>query len=125
MKTNNMIYWVSTSLVALMMAFSAIMYFSNPQMAEGFHHLGFPDYFRKELGIGKLIGALLLLLPMIPGRVKEWVYAAFGIVFISAIIAHATVDGASGAVAPVIPFVLLLVSYFYYSKINERKTAIA
>ena len=32
------------------MVFSAVSYFTNPMVAQGFHHLGFPDYFRQELG---------------------------------------------------------------------------
>ena len=46
-------------------ALSASMYFTNPIFIEAFRHLGFPDYFRVELGIFKLIGTVILLLPMV------------------------------------------------------------
>ena len=66
----------------------------NTKLAkEGIRHLGYPDYFRIELVIFKVIGALVLILPMAPARLKEWAYAGFGITMISAFISHWTVDG--------------------------------
>ncbi len=87
MKTTKIIYWTTTGILALMMCFSAYMYFTKPEIKEAFHYLGFPDYFRVELAVAKLAGAVLLLAPVWQ-RLKEWVYAGFGIVFVSAFIAH-------------------------------------
>ncbi|TGN11195.1 DoxX family protein [Leptospira ilyithenensis] len=70
------------------MLFSASGYFANPQVAKGFKHLGFPDYFRVELAIAKIFGAIVLVIPQISGRIKEWAYAGPGITFISAANAH-------------------------------------
>jgi hypothetical protein len=42
-----------------------------PQVAEAFTHLGFPDYFRVELSLAKLLDVVLLLAP-VPARLKEW-----------------------------------------------------
>ncbi|MGZ8781271.1 MAG: DoxX family protein [Thermoanaerobaculia bacterium] len=42
-----------------------------PRVAEAFAHLGFPDYFRVELSWAKLLGVVLLLVP-VPARLKEW-----------------------------------------------------
>jgi len=33
-----------------MMIFSAYYYLTKEAMQQGFHHLGYPDYFRVELG---------------------------------------------------------------------------
>ena len=125
MKTDKIIYWVSTVIVAGMTAMAGVMYFTNPMVAEGFKHLGFPDYFRVELGAGKLLGTAILLLPMIPARIKEWAYVALGIVFISAFIAHTAVDGIGKAVMPLITLGILIVSYLYYHKTNRSIKAIA
>lgn len=109
-------YWISTALVALMMVFSAYSYFTNPEVKQGFQHVGFPDYFRIELGIAKLLGAIILLVP-VKGLIKEWAYAGFTIVFISACIAHlASGDTIGHASAPLIFLVVLAVSYFAYHK---------
>jgi len=111
MKTTKIVYWVTTSILALMMSYSAYAYLSQPAMDQAFHHLGYPAYFRIELAVGKLIGAVLLLAP-VSVRIKEWVYAGFGIVFISAFISHlASGDPAGVAVMPVAFFVLLGISY--------------
>jgi hypothetical protein len=62
-------------------------------VAEAYTHLGFPDYFRIELALAKLLGAVLLLAPA-PARLKEWAYAGFAITLGSALIAHFAVgDG--------------------------------
>ncbi|MCD6066950.1 MAG: hypothetical protein K0S33_1776 [Bacteroidetes bacterium] len=121
MKKDKIIYWIATSIVGLMGAMAGIMYFANPMVAEGFKLLGFPDYFRVELGIAKLIGVLVLLIPAIALRFKEWAYAGFGIVFISAAIAHGVVEGPANAVSPLVSLLFLVVSYVYFTKVNKYK----
>ncbi|MCA0232582.1 MAG: DoxX family protein [Bacteroidetes bacterium] len=123
MKKNKTIYWISTALAMLTGATTAFMYFTNPQFIEGYRHLGFPDYFRIELGIFKIIGLLILLIPTIPARVKEWAYVGFMITFVSGIIAHGTVDGLGLAMAPMIPLVFLIVSYIYFHKLQRVSVA--
>lgn len=118
MKSIKITYWITTAIVGIMMTFSAYGYITNPAMAQGFHHLGFPDYFRIELAIAKIIGALLLLVPL-KGNIKEWVYAGFAIVFISAFIAHlSSGDGAAVFAGPLVFLVLLAVSYFTFHKLQ-------
>lgn len=118
MKTTKITYWASTAIVALMMTFSAYSYFTNPMVKEGFQHLGFPDYFRVELAIAKLMGAVLLLIP-IHQRIKEWAYAGFTVIFISAFIAHsASGDPTQNIIMPVIFLIPLAMSYFTYHKMQ-------
>ena len=116
MKTTNILYWTTTSILAVMMAFAAYSYITQPAVQQGFHHLGFPDYFRIELAIAKLIGVMLLLAPVI-ARVKEWAYAGFGFTFISAFIAHtASGDPVSVSMMPLLFLGLLIISYLTYHK---------
>lgn len=111
------IYWVSTAILSFLMLFSAVSYFVNPEIAVGFKHLGFPDYFRVELGIAKLIGSIVILIPLFPHQCKEWAYAGFGITFISAAIAHSqSGDPLSMVIAPIVIFGILTVSYVFYRK---------
>lgn len=125
MKRDNLLYWASTILIALMTASAGIMYFADPAIAQGFGHLGFPDYFRQELGVAKLIAALVLVLPIVPAWIKEWAYAGLAITFISAIIAHASVDGIGTAIAPVVSLALLVASYVYLHKRRASWSAAA
>ena len=119
MNKNKIIYWVTTGIISFMMLFSAYGYFTSPDMKAAFVHLGFPDYFRMELGVFKILGVAALLLPMIPSRIKEWAYAGFGLVFISAFIAHySSGDPASAFITPLVMLGILAVSYTYSSKLT-------
>ncbi|MCS3644796.1 hypothetical protein GGQ02_000100 [Salinibacter ruber] len=118
------VYWGSTVLFALMMAGSGTMYFVSENMAAKFAQLGFPDYFRIELGIAKLLGAVALLTPLprlglsraaLARTVKEWTYAGFTISIVSAMIAHtASGDPATALLLPGVAFVLVATSYTTY-----------
>lgn len=109
------LYWGSTGLVALLALASGALYFVQPP-TETFAHLGFPDYFRIQLGIAKLVGGVALLVPL-PRWLKEWTYAGFTIDFGSALIAHLAVgDPLTSAVTPVVALLLLLTSYASYHR---------
>lgn len=121
MRAVKITYWATTIPVTLMMVYSAYAYLSQPAMADAFHHLGFPAYFRIELAIAKLAGAAILLAPL-AGRIKEWTYAGFAFVFISAFIAHsASGDPVQVLVMPVIFLTLLILSYMMYHKIKKQQ----
>ena len=125
MMRNKVIYWTSTGIVGGMMLFAAMNYLINPQVAEGFRHLGFPGYLRIELAIAKIVGTIVLLVPYFPSRVKEWAYAGFGIVFISASLAHTTSgDGLLATVSPLVFLGILVISYRYLN-IKQREEASA
>jgi hypothetical protein len=124
MKATKITYWITTSLLTLSLVMAGTMYFTNPEAAAGFAHLGFPDYFRTELGIAKLLGAVALILPMIPRNVKEWAYAGVGIVLISASIAHgASGDPASNVITPIVQLLILATSYVMYARLQKARTA--
>lgn len=125
MKAIRIIYWISTSLVTLSLVMAGFMYFTSPEVAAGFTHLGFPDYFRVELGIAKLLAAPALIAPFTPRNVREWTYAGLGIVFISASLAHAASgDAGSNVASPLISYVLLSISYFTWNRIQRAKQAV-
>jgi hypothetical protein len=120
MKKNNVIYWISTVIVSLMMVFSAYLYLTSEEVKAAFVHLGFPSYFRVELAIAKILGAAVLLVPAVPIRLKEFAYFGFAITFVSAFIAHTT-SGDPGKVAagPLIFLAVLVVSFIYFLKLNN------
>lgn len=78
-------YWALNIFISVFMLFTA---FYSLSMKEAFRALGFPDYFRIQLNVMKMIGAVVLLFPQTPERYREWVYAGFIIVLISASVAH-------------------------------------
>ena len=109
-------YWISTGLLSLMMVGSAYMYFTSPDIAASFENLGFPGYFRIELGIAKLLGVVALLAPT-PRFLKEWAYFGFIVSFVSAFIAHTAVgDPVMDTLMPLIALTILAVSYVTYRR---------
>lgn len=119
-KKHKIIYWISTGIIALFELSGA--FFMNSQTAiDGMHHLQLPDWLRWEVSIGHLIGGILLIIP-INKRIKEWVYVAFGIDFISAFIAYLSIDGwVFNTFSPLITLVLLIISYIYFHKLQSQK----
>ena len=115
------IYWTTTIIATALTVIPAFFYFTNEYLIEAVRRLGFPDYFRIELAIGKFIGAIIILVPAVPKMFKEWAYVAFGIVLISGSIAHGLVDGFAKGVSPLFPFAILCVSYYYFRKLNYEK----
>lgn len=116
MKKDKIIYWAATGVFSAMMLMSGFMYFTKPEVVEGFKMMGFPDYFRVELGTAKLLGAIVLLIPQIPARVKEWAYAGFGINMIAASITHLAIGDTKGITMPLILLAVLIVSNIYLHK---------
>jgi predicted metal-dependent phosphoesterase TrpH len=95
----------------------------NSEMAkEGANHVGIPRWLGIEISIGQLIGLVLLIVPAVPARFKEWAYVGFGIMYLSAINAHIAVgDPISNTIMAVVFFGLLLTSYFSFHKLQEAK----
>lgn len=120
-KKNKIIYWIATGLLALFIIPG--IFFLNSEMAlEGTKHMGMPMWFHWELGIAKFIGGIILVLPFLPNRLKEWTYVAFGIDFISAAIGNIAVDGVTPATTlpPVIMTIVLIISYVTWHKTGDR-----
>jgi hypothetical protein len=114
-------FWIATALFALQISFTAYAQLRLPQVAEAFTHLGFPGYFRVELSWAKFVGALVLLVPMAPARLKEWAYAGFAITLVSALIAHFAVgDGFDAWGWAAGTGVLWGLSYFFWRRLQSR-----
>jgi DoxX-like family len=117
-KTTTIIYWTVTALFCLQMSFTAYAQLRLPQVAEAFTHLGFPAYFRVELSWAKLLGVVLLLVP-VPARLKEWAYAGFAITLGSALIAHLSAgDGPQAWGWAAATGVLWGLSYFLWRRVE-------
>lgn len=114
---NNLFYWVSTAIFCLEMSFTAY-YELLPQGAQAFIRLGFhAESFRMELSLAKLVGVVVLLIPALPARLKEWAYAGFAINLVSAIIAHLSISDRPAALAPSsITSVLWGLTYFFWHR---------
>jgi hypothetical protein len=124
MKKTTIAYWVTTGLLALMMTKSAVAYLTQEAVRVECHRLGFPDYFRVELALAKFLGVLALLLP-VSFWLKEWAYAGFTILLVSAIIAHPASGEPLGASAgPMVLLGVLAASYLLYHRRQGFRTVL-
>jgi uncharacterized membrane protein YphA (DoxX/SURF4 family) len=104
-------YWGATGLVTVVPLLAAFAYLTtSPQAVENFRHVGYPQQLRVLLGIAKLAGAIVLLLPRLP-RLKEWAYAGFTFMWIAATVAHYLAGDKPLFLLPVALMGTLAVSY--------------
>ena len=119
-KTIQILFWATTTFIFLfegvMPGLTGFSQFSKDSIKA----LGYPEYFVYELVFFKVLGAFALIVPQVPNRIKEWAYAGFGIVFVSAAFSHLMTDGIPGfIILPLVLLFLLIVSYICKEKLRK------
>jgi hypothetical protein len=125
MKKINILYWVFTGFFAAFMALSAIgNIVINPESLDLISaQLGYPKYIIPFLGVAKVLGAIVILIPGFP-RLKEWAYAGLFFDLLGATYSVIAVTGFEpSTMFMLIFFVLLFASYLLYHKRREMKEA--
>ncbi len=118
MKTVNIIYWISTVIIAGMMIFSGVVNAivtpdSVKMISEG---LGYPDYIIRFLGVAKVLGGIAILIPAFP-RLKEWAYAGLFFDLLGATYSFVAKGATIAQVIPMAAFIaILFVSYAMHIK---------
>jgi hypothetical protein len=125
MKSKAIGYWICTVVIALLFLSGGIMQAMRaPAATAGITHLGFPVHFAVLLGVWKILGAIVILLPGF-ALVKEWAYAGIVIDLTGASVAHAAVgDGAGNIIAPLV-FTLVVVASWALRPASRRLTPAA
>lgn len=122
-KRTKIIYWIFTLWMALGMVSTAIVQLmKNKDELANFTNLGYPSYLMTILGICKLLGVIIIL---IPGRLllKEWAYAGFFFVMSGAVVSHLIIGGPAGRTLPAV-LLLALVLISWYFRPSNRKISI-
>ena len=88
MKKEKIIFWITTICIFLFEGVMPALTSQTELAKEGIRHLGYPQYFGNTLAVFKVLGALALIIPQIPKRLKEWAYAGFAFDFIFAAISR-------------------------------------
>jgi DoxX-like protein len=115
------VYWGATGVVAGVTLLAAFSYLtSQPEAVENFRHVGYPQQLRVLLGIAKLSGALVLLLPRLP-TLKEWAYAGYTFMWIAATVAHYLAG--DGALVFLPPALIALLALSYATRPATRRPA--
>lgn len=125
MKRLNLTYWIVTVLFSAFMIFSSIGGITlMPEAVAMLHdHLGYPLYFIKLISYAKVVGAIAILLPMVPSRVKEWAYFGFFIDLSAAIVSFAAVGDPVAQWLPMFLFIGVLV--WAYALHHKRLAALS
>lgn len=119
MQKDKIIYWAATAAIALISIGGGYGLLTSGFMIQTVEQMGYPRYFRVELALAKMLGGLLLLLP-VPSRIKEWAYAGLIINVLSAFLAFWAIKGAASQyIWPAVALLLLIISYVYFHKMKQ------
>jgi hypothetical protein len=122
LRKEQIIYRIGILLLSLWFGASGFMEITkNPLVRNHTKLMGYPPYFIISLGIAKIAGVVVLLIPNKLGWLKEWVFAAFFFDVIFAFISGVSF-GIIDIIKPVVAFILILVTYFTFRKINPTLT---
>lgn len=117
MKKINIFYWISVGLLLFFLVPGSIMnIMQTPEWVEVFNDLGYPTYLLPFLGVAKLCGCIVIVLPFFK-RLKEWAYAGVFFDLVGATYSGLMVSGFMPQM--IIMFVAVatvLVSYWLWTK---------
>jgi hypothetical protein len=118
LKNEKRIYWTGTILTSLWFGVSGFFELTrNPIVWDITLQLGYPAYFIYVLGIAKLSGIIVLLIPGKLLRLKEWVFAGVFFDIIFAFASKLSVVGPLGTVDAIIAFLMVSITYLMFRKI--------
>lgn len=122
MNKNKIIFWSTTAIVAVLIGLTPILTWNSPDAKVMMEHLGYPEYFAPMLNIFKILGAIALLLPQTPSKIREWAYAGYAFDLIAATVSLVVIDGPIfQSFIPLIFLVILAVSYIYRGKLANAQ----
>ena len=117
MKKIKISYWIVTGIFAAFMLFSAIPdVLVVPEAVTMITGLGYPRYIIPFLGVAKLLGAIVILIPGLK-RIKEWAYAGLFFDLIGATYSALAKEGFQLLMLfMILPLGFLFLSYFLWHK---------
>ncbi len=119
---NKVVYWGTTIFLSVgMLAGGIQQMFQTGGYNAIVTSLGYPLYLLTILGVWKILGVIVILMPRAP-ILKEWAYAGFFFVMSGAFVSHMVVAQAiAEAVPSLILMVVILISWYF--RPPERKVS--
>ena len=113
-------YWIITGLLSFCIFFGGLAQaLQLKETLQGFKPLGYPTYFISLIGIWKMLGVIVILLPKFR-LLKEWAYAGLFFTMTGAVISHlASNDVKVQIIAPLVLAIFVLLSW--YLRPTDRK----
>lgn len=121
-KTTKIIYWSGAIFMSLWFGASGFFELTkNPVVWNITLQLGYPPHFIYILGIFKLAGVIVLLLPNRLLRLKEWVFAGMFFDITFAFFSKVAVLGFSSTIDAIVAFTVLSITYVLFRKIYPQE----
>ena len=119
-KRNKIIYWGATVWLASAMIASAVQQIFNiGGFVEIMERLKYPAYFAVILGIWKISGVTVILLPKLT-LVKEWAYAGFFFVTSGAIFSHLVKSDSIMEIIPALALLVMTILSWYFRPADRK-----
>jgi uncharacterized membrane protein YphA (DoxX/SURF4 family) len=123
-KRNKIIYWIATIWLALGMLSSGIVQLMKGKEEVDFiSALGYPSYLLTLLGIWKILGVVILLIPKFP-LLKEWAYAGFFFAMSGAAFSHTVSGHPVKEIAPSLLLLVLTMISWYFRPADRKITPV-
>lgn len=113
-RIRKIVYWIATLWLALGMVSTAVAQMMEiPDVVHKMEALGYPLYIFQLIGVLKILGVLVLLLPKMH-LIKEWAYAGFFFLMVGALYSHLSAgDPMIESIGPSLLLVLCGVSWYF------------
>jgi uncharacterized membrane protein YphA (DoxX/SURF4 family) len=120
---NKIIFWISTIWLCTGMISTGIVQLSKQKGAPGaidsMMRLGYPTYLLTFLGIVKVIGVVVVLIPKFP-VLKEWAYAGFFFLMTGAIFSHVESGDSFKEIFPSALLLIMTTVSWYFRPISRK-----
>lgn len=117
-QTTKIIYWTGAILISLWFGASGFFELTTNPIVWGItQQLGYPAHFIYILGVFKLSGVVVLLIPGRLLRLKEWVFAGIFFDILFAFFSKIAVLGFPATIDAIIAFGIISVTYAMFRKL--------
>lgn len=118
LKTTKIIYWIGAVFISLWFGTSGICELTkNPLVWDITVQLGYPAHFIYILGVFKVAGVIVLLIPNRLLRLKEWVIAGIFFDILFAFFSKIVVFGFAATIDAIVAFTIISVTYTMFRKL--------
>lgn len=75
MNKNKIIFWIATGIVFFWCGVMTVIFFGSEESKAAMEHYGYPPYFCTDGQYFQYYRAVVLVLPAVPARLKEWAHS--------------------------------------------------
>ena len=123
-KRDKIFFWIATLWLSLGMISTGTVQLlklkgDGPGSIDSMTRLGYPVYFVTILGIAKISGVIVLLIPKFP-LLKEWAYAGFFFMMTGAIFSHIAMNDPVAEIFPSLLLLILAIVSWYFRPADRK-----